>query len=250
MPGYIVYNPVPPVNFAMGSVSGYTNGAFVVPTYNLELNAIALQLNLLQYQFSNAAVLEPGSASASMSATAGNVGVIAEQLGELLELMETISGNLSTIANKVEVSTKGLANISSHMAKAGVISQMQLADQVTANEFNKQTANAAQVAAGLPPTVITATDFLEKAKSTIVDVGQLNAQVAATAVVTEAATAAATSAFTTATTWAAESALGVWIKDTYATTEIAVVGIFSKEKAAKLKRDLEVARNKAKAAAV
>ena len=68
--------------------------------------------------------------------------------------------------------------------------------------------------------------------------------------VTEAATAAATSAFTTATTWAAESALGVWIKDTYATTEIAVVGIFSKEKAAKLKRDLEVARNKAKAAAV
>lgn len=246
MPGYIVFTPVAPVNFAMGSVAGYTNGSFIIPQYNLELNAIALQLNLLQYQFSGAAVAEPGSAAASMSATANNVGSISKNLGTLLKVMQTISGNLSTIANKVEVSTKGIANMSSHMAKNSVIAQMQLADQLTANEFNKQTANAAQEAAGLPKTVITATNFVEKTKETIVNISQLNAQVSATALVTEAATAAATSAFTTAATWAAESALGSWIKDTYAETEIIVAGVFSKETAERLAQELEVARNKAK----
>lgn len=247
---YIVFNPVPPVNFAMGTVSGYTNGAFVVPQYNLELNAIALQLNLLQYQFSNAALFETGSASASMSATALNAGVIAEQFGTLLEVMKTISGNISTIANKVEVSTKGIATMSSHMAKQSVISQMQLADQITANEFNKQTANAAQEAAGLPKTVVTATGFVEKTKETIVNISQLNAQVTATSVVTEAITAAGTTAVTTAATWAAESALGTWIKDTYASTKLTVEGIFADLKVKQAKAEAEILVNKAKAGGV
>jgi hypothetical protein len=230
---YVPYIPVPAQPIP-SPLTGYTNGTIYTQDYALVLNAIAEQLNEVGYNFSGAASFDIGSASASLSAIAINSGSCSERLAEIDKTLQALAGSVLTIANKIEVSTKGLATISSHMAKSGVISQMQLADQITANEFNKQTANAAQVAAGLEPTVIAAPDFLEKAKSTIVSFGQLNAQVGATAVVVEATTAAASSAFTTATTWAAESALGTWVIDAYAKTEIAVVSIFSEKKAKQL----------------
>jgi hypothetical protein len=228
---YIPYIPLPPVNFAMGGVTGYTNGAFTVPTYNLELNEIAKQINLLQYQFSGAALYDVGSASASMSATTTNLGIIAENVVDLLAEVRKLNLNIRGISNSVEVSTKGLANISSHMGKQSVLTTMLVNDQIKNNEFQQQTTNQALADSGKPPTVVTPAAFSEKAKQVINDVSTTNALVAGTTLVQETITNAATTAFATTTTWIAESAFGVWITDAYSKTEIAVVALFSEAKA-------------------
>ena len=243
---YIPYTPVTPVNFAMGSVSGYTNGFFVVPTYNLELNAIAKELNALQYQFSGAAIFDPGAAANTMHLTMLNLGIIAENVADIHLEIKKLNLNVQGVSNSVEVSTKGLANISTHMAKQNVIATMVMNNDVKKAEFEKLVTNQAQEQAGLPKTEVTPQGLAERGKQLVTEVGQSNALIAGTTFIQENISAAATAAFTTTTTWVAESAFGVWIKDAYAKTEIAVVGLFSAEKAKVLADKLKVKTNNAR----
>ena len=243
---YIPYTPVTPVNFAMGSVSGYTNGFFVVPTYNLELNAIAKELNALQYQFSGAAIFDPGAAANTMHLTMLNLGIIAENVADIHLEIKKLNLNVQGVSNSVEVSTKGLANISSHMAKQTVLKTMALNDQMKTSEFQKQVTNQAQEASGQEKTVVTPDAFTEKAKEVLTDVSTTNALVAGTAFIQEQITTAATSAFTSTTTWIAESAFGVWIKDAYLKTELAVTTFFADAKAKLLVDKTKVQTNNAR----
>jgi hypothetical protein len=231
-------------------ITGYTNGVIQGRDYTLHLNAIALELNKIGFFLSPAAALDAGSASASLSASSLNLGIITENIADIHLEIKTLNLNLQKIANKIEVSTKGMANISSHMAKQTVIQTMVMNDQIKTSEFQKQVTNQAQEAAGQPKTVVTPADFTAKAKEVITDVTTNNALISAASMVEAQITSAATEAFTTATTWIAESAVGVWVRDAYAETEILVVGLFSKEKAKQLADKLKVRQNTIKAGGI
>jgi hypothetical protein len=244
---YIPFTPITPVTFAAGSVTGYTNGFFYSPNYNLELNAIAKEINALQYQFSGAALLDVGSASATMSATALNLGIIAENVADIHLEIKKLNLNVQGVSNSVEVSTKGLANISTHMAKQTVIATMAMNNDIKKAEFEKLVTNEAQAQAGMPISVVTPEGLVERGKQLVTEVSQSNALIAGTTFIQEQISTTATTAFTTTTTWIAESAFGVWVKDAYAKTEIAVVGLFSEAKAKVLADKLTAKANNAKA---
>ena len=243
---YIPYVPVAPVQYSAGSVTGYTNGFFYQQGYNLELNAIAEEINALQYQFSGAAILDPGSAANTLHLSMLNLGIIAENVADIHLELKKLNLNVQGVSNSVEVSTKGLANISTHMAKQNVIATMVMNNDVKKAEFEKLVTNQAQEQAGLPKTEVTPQGLAERGKQLVTEVGQSNALIAGTTFIQENISAAATAAFTTTTTWVAESAFGVWIKDAYAKTEIAVVGLFSAEKAKVLADKLKVKTNNAR----
>ena len=243
---YIPYTPVSPVNFAMGSVSGYTNGFFTIPTYNLELNAIAKELNALQYQFSGAALADPGAAANTMHLSMLNLGIIATNVADIHLELKKLNLNVQGVSNSVEVSTKGLANISTHMAKQTVIATMAMNNDVKKAEFEKLVTNQAQEQAGLEKTEVSPENLVDRGKQLLTEIGESNALIAGTTFVQEQITTTATAAFTTTTTWIAESAFGVWVKDAYAKTEIAVVGLFSEAKANVLKDKIKVQTNNAR----
>ena len=243
---YIPYTPVLPVNFAAGGFTGNTNGFLTVPTYNLELNAIAKELNALQYQFSGAAILDPGAAANSMHLAMLNLGIIAENVADIHLEIKKLNLNVQGVSNSVEVSTKGLANISTHMAKGNVIATMDMNNNVKKAEFEKLVTNQAQEQAGITPTEVSPQNLVERGKQLVTEVSESNALIAGTTFVQEQISTTATTAFTTTTTWVAESAFGVWIKDAYAKTEIAVVGLFSEEKAKVLADKLKVKTNNAR----
>lgn len=242
---YVPYIQVPnqPVP---STITGYTNGTIFTQDYALVLNQIAREINEVGYNFSGAASYDIGSAAASLSAIAINSGSCSERLAEIDQTLQGMAGSILAIANKIEVSTKGLANISTHMGKQNVIAMCSLADQVKANEFNALTANQAQEAAGQEKTVVTPAAFITKIEAAVNDVGSMNSVLGATNLIIEGITAAGTTAFTTATTWAAESAIGTWVIEAYAETEIAVVSMFSKKKAKELELALADKRAKTK----
>lgn len=247
---YIPYVPIPPVTAATGAVSGYTNGAFTTPDYTLLLNEVAKQINLLQYQFSGAAMLEPGAAANSMHLTMLNLGIIAENVADIHLEIKKLNLNIQGVSNSVEVSTKGLANISTHMAKQSVLMTMQVNDQMKTNEFQKLVTNQAQEQAGMTVSVVTPEGLVERGKQLVTEVSQSNALIAGTTFVQEQISTTATAAFTTTTTWIAESAFGVWVKDAYAKTEIAVVGLFSEAKAKVLADKLKAKTNSSRGGGV
>lgn len=235
-PKIIPNQPIP------GVLTGYTNGTIYNMDYTLHLNAIIAELNQIGFMLSPAALLDVGSAAASLSASSQSLTKLQTDMGGIKEQLIKLNMSVGNIANKIEVSTKGLANISTHMAKQSVLKTMQVNDQMKTSEFQKQVTNQAQESAGIPKTVVTPAAFTEKAKEVISDVSSTNALVAGTTFVQEQISTTATTAFTTSTQWIAESAFGKWIKDTYAEQEIAFVGLFSKEKAEKLQKELDARR--------
>lgn len=239
-PKIIPNQPIP------GVLTGYTNGTIYNMDYTLHLNAIIAELNQIGFMLSPQALLDVGSVAASMSSASLNLGIIAENVADIHLEVKKLNLNLQGVSNSVEVSTKGLANISTHMAKQSVLMTMQVNDQMKTSEFQKQVTNQAQESAGQEKTVVTPAAFTEKAKEVISDVSSTNALVAGTSFVQEQISTTATTAFTTTTEWIAESAFGVWIKDAYAKTEIAVVGLFSEAKAKVLADKLKVKANNIK----
>jgi len=242
---YIVFSPAAPVQFAMGT----TPGALVIPNYNFELNKIAFEINALQYQFSGAALLDVGSAAGSLSVIAINSSIIAENVADIHLEIKKLNLSISGVSSSIDTSTKGLANISTHMAKQTVIATAQLNDQIKTGEFQKQVTNDAQKAAGIPPTVVPPAQFVEKVKQTVADVSTTNAIFAATQLFQEAVSTAATTAFTTTATWIAESSVGVFIQEAYGKLEVAVIGLFSEEKAKVAADKLQARIGKLKAGA-
>jgi hypothetical protein len=247
---YIPYTPILPVNFAAGAFTGNTNGFITVPTYNLELNAIAKEINALQFQFSNAALLDVGSAAASMSSASLNLGCIAESLGTIQDLMTKLNVNVQTIANKLELSAGAISNVSAHMAEQVVVAQMAYVDQSSANKHQQLTVEQAQEQAGLPKTVVTKEAITTTLQTTAQNVSIAKASAKAAALVDEAITSASSYALNTVKGLLVEYGITQWVKNAYAEAEILVVGLYSKEKAEKLKRDLEVAKNKAQAGGI
>jgi hypothetical protein len=229
-------------------ITGYTNGVIQGRDYTLHLNAIGLELNKIGFMLSPAAVLDVGSISASASSAALNLGIIAENVADIHLELKKLNLNVQGVSNSVEVSTKGLANISTHMAKQTVIATMAMNNEVKKAEFEKLVTNQAQEQAGMEKTEVSPQNLVERGKQLVTEVSQSNALIATTTFVQEQISTTATAAFTTTTTWIAESAFGVWIKDAYAKTELAVVTFFADAKAKLLVDKAKVQANNIKAA--
>lgn len=244
---YIPFTPAPPATVPAGSVTGYTNGFFYSPDYNLELNKIAFEINALQFQFSNAALGDVGSAAASLSSSAINLGIIAENVADIHLEIKKLNLSIGGVSNSIDTSTKGLANISTHMAKQTVIQTMIMNNDVKKAEFEKEVTNQAQVAAGQEKTVITPQGLIERGEQLITEVSQSNALIAGTAFVSEQISNTATTAFTTSAQWVAESALGVYVQEAYGKLEVAAIGLFSAEKAKVAQDKLDAKLQKLKA---
>jgi hypothetical protein len=247
---YIPFTPAPPVIVEAGAVQGYTNGFFYSPSYNLELNKIAFEINALQFQFSPlAAQTEVGSPAASLSAVAINSGIIAENVADIHLELKKLNLSISGVSNSIDTSTKGLANISTHMAKQTVIQTMAVNNDIKKAEFEKQVTNTAQEAAGVPKTVVTPQALVARVEEVITDVTTTNALISATALVQETVANAATTAFTTTATWIAESAFGVYVQEAFGKVEVAVIGLFSDAKAKVAADKLQARLQKLKAGA-
>ena len=240
---YIPYTPVSPVNFAMGSVSGYTNGFFTIPTYNLELNAIAKELNSLQYQFTSLAALDPASANANWSSMASSSGLMIKQLGLTNELLKTLNGNVGVLANKMEVVGLGLATIASHASESVVTQQMAFADQQRNNKHQQLTTEAAQAQAGLKKTEVTPELTVATVQATIEEIGVIKAQASAASLVANGAASAFSYASTTALEWIAQSEIGKSLKSTYLDVKLYINGLFVKEKAVAVAIDAAADKN-------
>lgn len=239
-PKIIPNQPIP------GILTGYTNGTIYNMDYTLHLNAIIAELNQIGFMLSPAALLDVGSVAASMSSASLNLGIIAENVADIHLEVKKLNLNVQGVSNSVEVSTKGLANISTHMAKQTVIATMDMNNNVKKAEFEKLVTNQAQEQAGLEKIEVSPQNLIERGQALLSEVSQSNALIAGTTFVQEQISTTATAAFTTTTTWIAESAFGVWIKDAYAKTEIAVVGLFSEAKAKVLADKLKVKANNIK----
>jgi hypothetical protein len=244
---YIPYVVVPPATVPTGSVQGYTNGFFTAPNYTAELNQIAFQINALQFQFSGAALEDYGSAAACLSAIASNSSIIAANMGEINLELKNLNLSIGGVSNSINTSTKGLANISTHMAKQTVIATMVMNNDVKKAEFEKEVTNQAQVAAGQEKTVITPQGLIERGEQLIAEVGQSNALIAGTAFVSEQISNTATTAFTTSAQWVAESAVGIYVQEAYGNLEVAAIGLFSAEKAIIAQEKLDAKLKKLKA---
>jgi len=240
---YIPYTPITPVNFAAGGFTGNTNGFLTVPTYNLELNAIAKEINSLQYQFSNLAIKDPGSANANWSSMASSNGLMVKQLGLTNELLKTLNGNVGVLANKMEVVALGLATISSHASESVVTQQMAFADQQRNNKHQQLTTEAAQEQAGLKKTVVTPELTVATVQATIEEISVIKAQATAASLVSNGAASAFSYASTTALEWIAQSEIGKWFKSTYLDVKLYVEGLFVKEKVVAVAIDAAADKN-------
>lgn len=238
---YIPAKPIPNQPIP-GVLSGYTNGTIYNMDYTLHLNAIAFEINQLSYALSPIGITsETGGFGYYVQSIAINSGIVAEQMVDLNLRLQDLIGTVSKVGNKSEILAKGLGTISSHLAEQVVTQQMVAVDTINNNKFTQETTKASQKAAGQEPTVITPASLVETTKETVNNVTMFKAQAAAGALVSDAVANASSYAITTTTTWIAESAFGQWVKDAYAETEIFVVGIFSKERAAALRAKTKLA---------
>ena len=87
--------------------------------------------------------------------------------------------------------------------------------------------------------VITPEEFLARFEERVNDILSLRVVTFAIGVVTTALNDTITSAYTTSVTWVAQTAAAQWITTQYLETELFVTNIFSKEKADKLRIELE-----------
>lgn len=240
---YIPYVPLPPQPVP-STLSGYTNGVIYTQDYTLHLNAVAKEINALQFQFSAlAAKTDVGSAAASLSSAASSTGLLVKQIGTTNDLLMKLNTNVQLVANSMEVVSRGLATISSHASESVVTQQMAYADQAKNNKHQQLTTEAAQEAAGLPKTVVTPELTVATIQATIQDVSVVKAQATAASLVTDGAATAFAFASTTVTSWAAQSAVGQWIKKAYGDVEISVKALFAKEKAVNIAIDKAVDKN-------
>ncbi len=129
------------------------------------INALTAALN----EFSRLSVNQVGTPAANLAVMASSLNDISSMLSTMLKQQKAINQSLGLI-------TASMSNLSNNVSSGVTTAQMAYIDQVKANEFDQQQANAALERAGIPPLKVPPGDFVEKAKANIVDVANLNVQ--------------------------------------------------------------------------
>ena len=166
---------------------------------------------------------------AAQQAAAINMGGCWEKLADIeIRLRSAEARAVEDSANMKTVLT-GMASISNTMQAQSTTTKMMYLDQQKNNQFTQTATNAALARGGHPAVVVPPADIVATIQTTIQEVTTLNAQVAATNLVTNAIQDSISSAYTTSTQWFAQTIVGTFLAEQYASLKAGVAYIFSAE---------------------
>jgi hypothetical protein len=237
----------------------FTTGGSVVITEEVEVAAIALlntnlaALNALLISTLTPApdgVAVPGSIAQSANLSYQTLVDVSTHLGQIngnLEKLQLAVGKTNTELEKLNKAA-GISN--SHANKANVTNALATIAAIDNYQFNQQVVTETQIAAGQEPTKVVPQDFLANIQKKVSDIANLDGAMAATGIVIQGAVTATTEGFKLATEIALDTAVGKKLVEYYYEGEIAVVSVFSKEKADRLLRENKHRINMAKTGAV
>ena len=166
---------------------------------------------------------------AAQQAAAINMGGCWEKLADIeIRLRSAEARAVEDSANMKTVLT-GMASISNTMQAQSTTQKMMYLDQQKNNQFTQTATNAALARGGHPAVVVPPADIVATIQTTIQEVTTLNAQVAATNLVTNAIQDSISYAYTTSTQWFAQTIVGTFLAEQYASLKAGVAYIFSAE---------------------
>ena len=166
---------------------------------------------------------------AAQQAAAINMGGCWEKLADIeIRLRSAEARAIEDSANMKTVLT-GMASISNTMQAQSTTQKMMYLDQQKNNQFTQTATNAALARGGHPAVVVPPADIVATIETTIQEVTTLNAQVAATNLVTNAIQDSISYAYTTSTQWFAQTIVGTFLAEQYASLKAGVAYIFSAE---------------------
>jgi hypothetical protein len=166
---------------------------------------------------------------AAQQATASNLELCAKSLSNIHKRLEESNAQAVLNSGNFKTMLTGMANISNTMQAQSTTQKMMYLDQQKNNLFTQTATNASLARGGHPPTVVPPADIVATIQTTIQEVTQLNALVAATNLVTNAIQDSIAYAYTTSTQWFAQTVVGTFLAEQYASLKAGVAYIFSAE---------------------
>lgn len=186
--------------------------------------------NLIGLLGTTASKTYPGGLTAVAAAQEVQLKEINVAITKQTEAMEKLITAVNKIANSIDTSTTGMANIQHTLTKQVTTQQMVAADTIKNNKFTQATTNAALVDAGKPPTVVKPDDMKASVLSAVQDISLINAQSQGAALIETAVTESVTQGFKISTEWLAQTAFGKWVTDNYAIAKLQTKILFADEK--------------------
>ena len=201
--------------------------------------AVAAQTTFLATTFTPAPAGSaiPGSIAQSLNLSYKTMVDISTHLGQLNGKLEDLLTATNKTNTEIEKLTKHAGIANSHLNKANVVAQLAVVDQLDKNQFDKQVVTETQIKAGDTPTVVPKKDFAANIQEKVASIVDINSATAATGIIIETAVTATTEGFKLATEIVLNTAVGKKLVEYYYEAEIAVVIVFSKERADRLLRE-------------
>jgi uncharacterized coiled-coil protein SlyX len=200
--------------------------------------AIALQTGALEKLFGTTASLT-GGLTGIVSGQAKSIENMDKKLSTLVDKFSSLETAVVNINKGQADILTALANMQFVLIETKTIQTMAFIDQADNNQFQQKATNQALVDAGKPPIKVEPAEFEASTKKTIVAIGTINSQVAATNIIQEYVTGALTKGFAISQQWIAQTAFGKFVTDYYAVGKLKTQLIYADEKA-KLKIQDEI----------
>lgn len=166
---------------------------------------------------------------AAQQAAAINMGGCWEKLADIEIRLRTAETRAVADSANMKTILTGMASISNTMQSQSTTQKMMYLDQQKNNQFTQAATNAALARGGHPAVVVPPADIVATIQTTIQEVTTLNAQVAATNLVTNAIQDSISYAYTTSTQWFAQTVVGTFLAEQWAYVKAQVSYIFSAE---------------------
>jgi len=188
----------------------------------------------------------PGSIAQSLNLSYQTLINVSTHLGQINSNLETLITAVGKTNTELEKLNKAAGIGNSHANKANVVAELTFIDQNDKNNFDKKVVNATLEKAGEPPIQNNPVDLQADVQKKVSDITSLNAAIAATGVIIEGAQTAIAEGFKLAQEIVLDTAIGKKLVEYYYEGEIAVVQVFSKERAQRLIVENNDRLNKAK----
>ena len=166
---------------------------------------------------------------AAQQAAASNLELCAKKLTSIDNRMKEANAQSVLDSGNAKTMLTGMASIANTMQGQATTQKMAYLDQQKNNQFQQATTNASLARGGHPATVVPAPDILATMQSTIQDVTTLNVQIATTNVVSNAIQESIIGAYETSTKWFAQTVVGTFLAEQYASLKAGVSYVFSAE---------------------
>jgi hypothetical protein len=198
--------------------------------------AILAQTGVLEKLFGTTAAATPGLTQI-VSGQAKSIADINEKLSTIADKFESLETAISSINKGQADMLTALANIHYVAIETKTIQTLAFIDQADNNQFQQKATNQALTDAGKPPIKVEPAELEASTKKTILAVGTINSQVAATNIVQEYVVAGITKGFAISQQWIAQTAFGKFVTDYYAVGKLQAQLLYADEKAARKIRD-------------